>query len=157
MQAKPGVVDWLNTILTIELTAVNSYFVQAEMCKNWGFEGLYEKFRHLSMGEMKDAQDRVRHILFLDGVPNLQRLNEIRMGENVLEDLNLDLQAELNIVDVMNQAIVHLVQVEDFTTRGILEEMVRDESEHVDWVETQLETIRQIGIEHYLAQHLHGD
>ncbi len=154
MQAKPGVVDWLNTILTIELTAVNSYFIQAEMCRNWGFEGLYEKLRNMSLSEMKDAQAIIRHILFLDGVPNLQRLNDIRVGENVLEDLNLDLQAELNIVDVMNQAIVHLVQVEDFTTRGILEEMVRDESEHVDWVETQLETIRQIGIEHYLAQHL---
>ncbi|MGE0058037.1 MAG: bacterioferritin [Dehalococcoidia bacterium] len=154
MQAKPGVVDWLNTILTIELTAVNSYFIQAEMCRNWGFDGLYEKLRGMSLSEMKDAQAVIRHILFLDGVPNLQRLNDIRVGENVLEDLNLDLQAELNIVDVMNQAIVHCVQVEDFTTRGILEEMVRDESEHVDWVETQLATISQIGIEHYLAQHL---
>jgi bacterioferritin len=154
LQAKPGVVDWLNTILTIELTAVNSYFVQAEMCRNWGFEGLYEKLRGMSLSEMKDAQAVIRHILFLDGVPNLQRLNDVRVGENVLEDLTLDHQAELNIVDVMNQAIVHCTQVEDFTTRGILEEMVRDESEHVDWVETQLETIRQIGIEHYLAQHL---
>jgi bacterioferritin len=154
LQAKPGVVDWLNTILTIELTAVNSYFVQAEMCRNWGYDRLYEKLRSLSLGEMKDAQELVRHILFLDGVPNLQRLNDIRVGENVREHLNLDLEAELNIVDVLNQAIVHCAQVEDFTTRGILEEMVRDESQHVDWVETQLESIRQIGIEHYLAQHL---
>ncbi len=154
MQAKPGVVDWLNTILTIELTAVNQYFVQAEMCRNWGFEGLHDKLRELSLNEMKDAQALIRHILFLDGVPNLQRLNDVRVGENVLEDLNLDLQAELNIVDVMNQAIVHAVTVGDFTTRGILEEMVRDESGHVDWFETQLETIRQIGTEQYLAQHL---
>jgi bacterioferritin len=154
LQAKPGVVDWLNTILTIELTAVNSYFVQAEMCRNWGYEGLYEKLRSLSLGEMKDAQEIIRHILFFDGVPNLQRLNSVRVGENVLEDLTLDHEAELNIVDVLNQAIIHCAQVEDFTTRGILEEMVRDESQHVDWVETQLETIRQIGIEHYLAQHL---
>ena len=154
MQAKPGIVDWLNTILTIELTTVNSYFVQAEMCRNWGYEGLYEKLRNLSLGEMKDAQEIIRHILFLEGVPNLQRLNNVRVGENVLEDLTLDHEAELNIVDVLNQAIIHCVQVEDFTTRGILEEMVRDESQHVDWVETQLETIRQIGIEHYLAQHL---
>jgi bacterioferritin len=154
LQAKPGIVDWLNTILTIELTAVNQYFVQAEMCRNWGYEGLYEKLRSMSVGEMKDAQSVIRHILFLDGVPNLQRLNDVRVGENVLEDLNLDLQSELNIVDVMNQAIVHCVTVGDFTTRGILEEMVRDESEHVDWFETQLETIRQIGIELYLSQHL---
>ena len=154
MQAKPGVVDWLNTILTIELTAVNQYFVQAEMCRNWGYERLYEKLRNMSFGEMKDAQEIIRHILFLEGVPNLQRLNDVRVGENVQEDLYLDLQSELNIVDVMNQAIVHCVDVGDFTTRGILEEMVRDESEHVDWFETQLETIRQIGIENYLAQHL---
>jgi bacterioferritin len=154
LQAKPGIVDWLNTILTIELTAVNQYFIQAEMCRNWGFEGLYEKLREMSLSEMKDAQSVIRHILFLDGVPNLQRLNDVRVGENVLEDLNLDLESELNIVNVMNQAIIHAGTVEDFTTRGILEEMVRDESEHVDWFETQLETIRQIGIEHYLAQHL---
>jgi bacterioferritin len=154
LQAKPGVVDWLNTILTIELTAVNQYFIQAEMCRNWGYEGLYEKLRNMSVGEMKDAQSVIRHILFLEGVPNLQRLNDVRVGENVLEDLNLDLQSEQSIVDVMNQAIVHCVTVGDFTTRGMLEEMVRDESEHVDWFETQLETIRQIGVELYLSQHL---
>ena len=154
MQAKPGIVDWLNTILTIELTAINQYFVQAEMCRNWGFEALYEKLRDMSIGEMKDAQSVIRHILFLEGVPNLQRLNDVRVGENVLEDLQINLESELNIVNVMNQAIVHATNVEDFTTRGILEEMVRDESEHVDWFETQLETIRQIGIENYLAQHL---
>ena len=154
MQAKPGVVDWLNTILTIELTAVNQYFIQSEMCRNWGFDKLAESLREFSLSEMKDAQSLIRHILFLDGVPNLQRLNDVGVGENVLEDLNIDHRSELNIVDVMNQAIVHCGQVEDFTTRGILEEMVRDESEHVDWFETQLETVRQIGIEHYLAQHL---
>jgi bacterioferritin len=154
LQAKPGVVDWLNTILTIELTAVNQYFIQSEMCRNWGFDKLAESLREFSLSEMKDAQALIRHILFLDGVPNLQRLNDVGVGENVLEDLNLDHNSELNIVDVMNQAIIHCAQVEDFTTRGILEEMVRDESEHVDWFETQLETVRHIGIEHYLAQHL---
>lgn len=154
MQAKPGIVDWLNTILTIELTAVNSYFLQAEMCRNWGYERLHEKFRDMSLSEMKDAQEIVRHILFLEGMPNLQRLNDVRVGESVLEDLSLDREAELQIVDVLNQAIVHCVQVEDFTTRGILEDMARDESEHVDWVETQLETVRQIGIELYLSQQL---
>ena len=155
MQAKPGVIDWLNTILTIELTAVNQYFLQAEMCRNWGYERLYEKFRGLSLGEMKDAQEIVRYVLFLEGIPNLQRLNTVQVGENVLEDLNIDLQAETNIVEVMNQAIAHCETVGDFPTRGIIEEMARDEQEHVDWVETQLETIRQVGIEHYLAQHIH--
>lgn len=155
MQAKPGVLDRLNTILTIELTSINQYFVQSEMCRNWGYERLATRLRELSMGEMKDAQEIIRHILFLDGVPNLQRLNDVRVGENVQEDLQIDLESELNIVNVVNDAIVHCAQVGDFTTRGILEEIVRDESEHVDWFETQLETVRQIGIEHYLAQHLH--
>ncbi len=156
MQAKPGVIDWLNTILTIELTAINQYFIQAEMCRNWGYERLYTKLRDLSLGEMKDAQEIVRHILFYDGVPNLQRLNDVRVGENVLEHLNIALQSETNIVGVLNDAIVHCTTVGDFTTRGILEEIVRDESEHVDWAETQLETIRQIGIENFLSQHLHS-
>jgi len=155
VQAKPGVLDRLNTILTIELTSINQYFVQSEMCRNWGYERLATRLRELSMGEMKDAQEIIRHILFLDGVPNLQRLNDVRVGENVQEDLQIDLESELNIVNVVNDAIVHCAQVGDFTTRGILEEIVRDESEHVDWFETQLETVRQIGIEHYLAQHLH--
>ena len=79
MQAKPGVIERLNSILTIELTAVNQYFVQAEMCRNWGYKELYEKLRDLSLGEMKDAQEMVRYILFLEGVPNLQRLNDVRL------------------------------------------------------------------------------
>lgn len=154
MQAKPGVIDWLNTILTSELTAINQYFLQSEMCRNWGYDKLAEHLRELSIGEMKDAQSIIRHILYLEGMPNLQRLNEVRVGENVLEHLNIDVQAERAIVETLNQAIVHCASVEDFTTRGMFEEMVRDESEHVDWFETQLETISQIGIELYLSQQL---
>jgi bacterioferritin len=156
LQAKPGIIDWLNTILTIELTAVNQYFLQSEMARNWGYERLADKLRDLSMGEMKDSQELVRYILFLEGLPNMQRLNDVRAGENVLEDLNLDLEDERNIVDVLNQAIAHCVDVKDFATRGILEEMVRDEQEHVDWFETQLEAIRQVGVENYLTQQLYS-
>ena len=154
MQAKPGVIDWLNTILTIELPAVNQYFLQSEMIRNWGYERLADKLRDLSIGEMTDAQELVRYILLLEGLPNLQRLNDVRAGENVLEDLNVDLQAEMNIIDVLGQAIAHCVTVEDFATRGRLEEMIRDEQGHVDWLETQLETIRQLGLENYLSQQL---
>jgi bacterioferritin len=156
LQAKPGIVDWINTILTIELTAVNQYFLQAEMCRNWGLERLYEKLRSLSLGEMEDAQELVRHILFLEGVPNLQRLNTVQIGENVLEDLNLDLQGEMHVVDILNQAIAHCTEVGDFATRGMLETMVQDEQEHVDWFETQLETVRQVGLENYLSQNMHA-
>ena len=156
MQAKPGVIERLNSILTIELTAVNQYFVQAEMCRNWGYKELYEKLRDLSLGEMKDAQEMVRYILFLEGVPNLQRLNDVRVGESVPEDFRLDLESELNIIEVLNEAIAHCAQVADFATRGMLEKMTRDEQEHVDWLETQIEAIRQVGLENYLAQQLHS-
>lgn len=156
MQAKPGVVERLNGILTSELTAVNQYFVQAEMIRNWGFEHLYEKFRELSLGEMKDAQEIVRYILFLEGIPNLQRLNDVEIGESVEEDIRLDLAKELAIIELMTETVSHCASVGDYATRGMIESSIRDEQDHVDWLETQLDTIRQIGIENYLAQQLHA-
>ena len=89
MEAKDGVIDHLNNLLTIELTAINQYFVQAEMCKNWGFNRLYKRFRDVSLEEMEDAQHLIQHILYLEGVPNLQRLNQVMVGESVAEDLEL--------------------------------------------------------------------
>ena len=154
MKAKDGVVERLNNILTIELTAINQYFVQAEMCKNWGFERIYERFRDNSMEEMQDAQHIIRHILYLEGVPNLQRLNQIMVGESVQEDLELDLQAEQGAVEALTEAIAHCASVGDFTTRSILGEMVRSEEEHIDWLETQLETINIVGIDLYLNQQI---
>lgn len=154
MQAKPGVIDRLNSILTIELTAINQYFLQAEMLRNWGYHRLYEKFRSFSLGEMQDAQQIVRQILFLEGVPNLQRLGAVRVGETPLEDLQIDLEAEMGAVETLREAIGHCASVSDFATRGMLEHMLRDEEEHVDWLETQLETIRQIGLQNYLTEQL---
>lgn len=154
MQAKPGVIERLNTILTIELTAINQYFVQAEMCRNWGYERLYEKFRNSSMEEMKDTPAIISHILYLEGVPNMQRLNQVRVGENVLEHLQLDLQLEMEVVEALGEAITHCTNVGDYTTRGMFETMIASEEEHVDWIENQLEAINQIGIELYLSQQL---
>ena len=154
MKAKDGVVDRLNNILTIELTAINQYFVQAEMCKNWGFERLYSKFREISTDEMKDTEHLIRHILYLEGLPNLQRLGSIKVGESVAENLQLDLDSEMSALETLAEAIAHCEQVGDFGTRELLEDMVREEEEHVDWLETQQETIRQVGIEHYLAQNI---
>ncbi len=154
MQAKPGVVALLNNILTIELTAINQYFVQAEMVRNWGYERLYEKLRHNSLEEMKDAQEIVRHILFLEGIPNLQRLNQVRVGENVIENLQLDLEAEINAVNTLAAGVVLCAEVHDFTTRYMLEKMQASEEEHIDWLETQFETINQVGIENYLSQQI---
>jgi bacterioferritin len=157
MKAKEGVVDLLNQILTVDLTAINQYFIHAEMCRNWGFERLYHKLRESSITEMKDAQRIIEHILYLEGMPNLQRLGTVRVGENVQEDLQLDLEAERSAVSLFATAIAHCARVEDYTTRNILEEMIRDEEEHVDWLETQLETIGQVGLQNYLAQHIHEE
>ena len=157
MKAKEGVIERLNGILTIELTVINQYFVQAEMCKNWGFERMYNRFRANSIEEMQDAQRLISHILYLEGMPNLQQLNQIMVGESVLEDLELDLQSEQGAVETLRQAIAHCASVGDYATRNILEQMVLSEEGHVDWIETQLEAINAIGIDLYLTQQIRGD
>ena len=155
MEAKPGVIDFLNRALTTELTAINQYFVQAEMCKNWGYDRLYEKLRATSLEEMEDTQELIARILYLEGIPNMQRLNQVRVGENVLEHLQIDLELELAAAADLREGIAHCTEVGDFNTRRMFEEMLSGEEEHVDYFETQLETIRQIGIDNYLAQQLH--
>ncbi len=157
MKAKDGVVDRLNNILTVELTAINQYFLQAEMCLNWGYERLYNKFREISTEEMKDSEHMIKHILYLEGMPNVQRMGPVMIGESVQENLDLDLASEKSAVELVTEAITHCTQVADYTTRNILENMVRSEEEHVDWLETQLETINQIGIDLYLNQQIKND
>ena len=154
MKAKEGVVERLNAILTVDLTAINQYFVQSEMARNWGFARIAEKFRDFSMGEMRDAQAIVRHVLYLDGLPNLQRLGAVKIGESVEENLRLDLASETDALEALTEAVAHCERVGDVGTREMLEDMVRDEEEHVDWLETQIETIRQVGVENYLAQNM---
>lgn len=155
MQAKAGVLDFLNRHLTVELTAINQYFLASEMCRNWGYERLAEKFRSLSLEEMQDAQALVRHILYLEGLPNMQRLNEVKVGENVMEILRAGLETERAAVAGLAEAISHCASVGDYTTRAMFEEMIQEEEGHVDWYETQLELIGQISLEHYLAQQVH--
>lgn len=154
MQAKEGVIDLLNTHLTLELTAINQYFLAAKMCENWGFMRLHEKFRSLSLDEMKDAEELVAHILYLEGLPNMQRLNQVRVGENVREILDAGYELEKGAVEFLRGAIEHCTRVGDYTTRAKFEEMIQDEEEHVDWYETQFETIKQVGLELYLAQQI---
>ena len=157
MKALPGVVDLLNTVLTIELTAVNQYFLAAEQCDNWGFPGLRGFFRGLSLEEMKDTQSLIHHILFLEGLPNLQRLNRIAVGENVPELLDAGLALELGAVDQLRQAVAHCAQVGDFNTRRMFEEMLSGEEAHLDRFETQLSALSQVGLEQYLAQQIHNE
>ena len=157
MKAKEGVVERLNNILTIELTAINQYFIHSEMASNWGFRRVAHLFRSNSMSEMEDAQHLIRHILYLEGLPNLQRLNQIQVGESIKEDLELNLEAEKGAVEAVAEAITHCASVGDYTTRSILEGMIREEEEHIDTLETQLEIINTIGIDLYLNQQIHGD
>jgi bacterioferritin len=154
MKAKEGVINILNKILTVDLTAINQYFVHAKMCENWGYERLHHKVRERSIDEMKDADKLIGHILYLEGVPNVQRMNTVHVGETVPEQFKLDLKAEQEMLTLLNEGIVNCAKVSDFTTRHMLEDMAKDVDAHIDWIETQLETIKQVGLENYLAEQI---
>jgi bacterioferritin len=155
MQGDPKVIELLNDVLTAELSAINQYFIHAKMCENWGYLRLGEYVRGESIDEMKHAEVLIERILFLDGVPNLQRLNSIKVGETVPEQYEVDLALEYVAVKRLNDGIAACVAAGDNTTRALLEEILVSEEEHVDWLETQIETIRQIGEQNYLAQQIH--
>lgn len=157
MKAKEGVINILNKVLTVDLTAINQYFVHAKMCQNWGYERLYHKVYERSIDEMKDADALIGHILYLEGVPNVQRMNTVHVGETVSEQLKLDLKAEQEMLVILNDGIVHCTKVMDFTTRHMLEDMAKDVDGHIDWIETQMETIKQVGLENYLAEQIKKD
>lgn len=157
MKAKEGVVNLLNKVLTADLTAINQYFVHAKMCRNWGYERLHHKVWERSIDEMKDADKLIEHILYLEGVPNVQRMNTVHVGETVPEQLKLDLKAEQEMLALLSDGVTHCAKVADFTTRHMLEEMAKDVDAHIDWIETQQETIKQIGLENYLAEQIKKD
>ena len=154
MEAKEGVVELLNRALTTELTAINQYFLAAKQCENWGLARLGRVFRTLSLDEMKDTEELIERILYLEGLPNMQRLNPVRVGEAPLEVLEAGLELERGAVEFLRDAIEHCARVGDYTTRAMFEEMIQDEERHVDWFETQLETIRLVGLERYLGQQI---
>ena len=156
MRGDDEVLEVLNEVLTGELTAINQYFVHAKMCDNWGYRRLGEKVRDESIEEMKHAEALVERILYLEGVPNLQRLGALRVGETVQEQFESDLGVERDALSRLGDGIALCLSKGDHGSRDLLESILTDEEEHVDWLETQLETIRQIGIEHYLAQQLHS-
>ena len=155
MKGNDDVLTILNEVLTGELTAINQYFVHAKMCDNWGYERLAEHIKDESIDEMKHADSLIERILFLEGVPNMQRLYPVRVGETVKEQFELDLQVEVEAVKRFNDGIALAVEVGDNATRHMLEEMLVSEEDHADWLETQLESMRQVGEQNYLAQQLH--
>ena len=154
MKGNAKLIETLNEILTGELTAINQYSVHAKMCANWGYARLAHKIREESMGEMKHADEVIERILFLEGVPNMQRLDKVRVGETVLEQLKLDLKLEEVAVPRLNKAIAQAVDVGDNTTRELLEKILVSEEEHVDWLEAQMHQISEIGYERYLSEQL---
>ena len=154
MQANTGVIDLLNRILTADLTAVNQYFIHAKMCENWGYARLHHAVRQRSIDEMRDVEALIEHILYLEGVPNMQRLGTVTVGETVPEQLAADLTAEREMLTLLSEGVTHCAQVEDYTTRHMLEAMVQDVDEHIDWIETQQELIRQVGLELYLSEQI---
>ena len=154
MKAKEGVIELLNKVLTADLTAINQYFVHAKMCENWGYERLYEKVRARSLDEMKDADELIGHILYLEGVPNVQRLGTVRVGETVPEQFKADLKAEQEMLKVLTDGVTHCTKIGDYTTRHMLEDMAKDVDEHIDWIETQMETVAQVGLENYLSEQI---
>lgn len=154
MKAKEGILEMLNGILTSELTKINQYFIHAEMCRNWGYERLYKKTRAESIREMKHSEKLVEHILYLEGLPNMQKLGDVCVGETVPEQFQLDLSKERDAAAVLNGAIARCVSVGDNNTRHKLEELLEEAEEQIDWLQTQIETISQVGLQTYLAEQI---
>ena len=157
MKAKEGVINILNEILTVDLMAINQYFIHAKMCEHWGYERLYHKVRERSIDEMKDADRLIGHILYLEEVPTVHRLPTVHLGETVSEQLKLDLKSEQDMLTLLSEGVRYCTKVADFTTRHMLEDMAKDVDAHIDWIETQFDTITQVGLEVYLAEQIKKD
>ena len=157
MHGDKKIIDILNDVLTAELTAINQYFVHSEMCENWGYERLQQIIRKHSIGEMKHAEDLIERVLFLEGVPNVQRLGKISIGESVPEMLKLDHALEMDALPRLNKGIETCRELGDNNSRHLLEEILEDEEEHVDWLEAQLALLEQVGPQLYLAQQIRED
>ena len=154
MKGNDEVLRLLNELLTNELTAINQYFIHSKMCTNWGFELLGRKIRHESIDEMKHADEVISRILFLEGVPNLQRLNKLKVGETVKEQFECDLQLEYSAIKFLNDGIEAARKAGDNGTEDLMTRILVGEEVHTDWLESQLELIKQIGEPNYLAQQL---
>jgi bacterioferritin len=154
MKGDARVIDLLNEVLTGELTAINQYFLHGKMCLNWGYKHLGKKIYEESIDEMKHANKLVERILFLDGLPNLQKLNKLAIGTSVIEILKNDLDFELGTVPRLNKGIALCRDVGDNGSEELLTHILVESEEHVDWLESQLELVKQVGDAHYLSQQI---
>ena len=154
MRGDDEIIELLNEVLTAELTAINQYFIHAKMCHHWGYERLAEHIRDESIDEMKHAEALMDRVLYFDGVPNLQRLFPLRVGETVAEQFEADLQLEVEAIARLNRGIELAVAKSDNGTRELLADILVEEEEHADWLETQLHAIAALGEVAYLAEQL---
>lgn len=154
MKGNDQVIQVLNEVLCAELTAVNQYFVHSMMCRNWGYKKLAEYLRKESIGEMKHAQEVIDRILYLEGVPNMQKYFKINVGQNVRQQMEFDVAVEYDAVKRLNDGIEVATKAADNGSRAILEGILRSEEEHIDWLEAQIHVIQEAGYENYLAQQL---
>ena len=154
MQGNPKVIALLNEALKEELTAINQYFLHAEMCENWHYDKLGSYIKKQSIDEMKHAEVLIERILFLDGAPNLTELMKLTVGQNVREQLESDLKLEIGAVGMYNRAVQVSRDEGDNASRELFDRLLRDEEEHVDWLEAQLYQIQELGYERYLTQQI---
>ncbi len=155
MKGDPAVIDLLNEVLTGELTAINQYFLHSRMCKNWGYQRLASYIYKESIDEMKHADRLIERVLFLDGLPNVQRLSKVQVGQTVPEIFKNDYAVEMVAIPLLQKAIRVARDVSDNGTEDLLVNILTSEEEHVDWLEAQIELIKQVGEAHYLAQQIH--
>ena len=154
MQGDPRVIEYLNRALRQELAAINQYWLHYRLLDNWGYRDLAKKWRQESIEEMQHADKIVARIIFLDGFPNMQVLDPLRIGQNVREVLDCDLAAEMSARALYQEAATHCHAVRDYVTRDLFEELMHDEEEHIDYLETQLDLVAKLGLELYAQHHI---
>jgi bacterioferritin len=152
MKGNENIIKTLNDLLADELTAVNQYMVHAEMCSNWMYEHLHEAIQKRAIQEMKHAEELIERILFLDGLPVVSKLNKIHIGADVAAQLENDLAAELDAIKAYNEGVRLAVEVGDNGSRELLESILKDEEDHTDWLEAQLDQVKQMGVQVYLSE-----
>ena len=157
MKGDNDVIKYLNQALKNELTAINQYFLHSRMLKDWGIAKLAKKEYEESIEEMEHADELIERILFLEGLPNLQDMGKLRIGENVSEILECDLALEHDAIPLLRDGIEHCEKVRDYVSRDLLDGILKNEEEHVDWLETQLEQIKQMGLHNYVQMQSRSD